>query len=93
MSIKWEKVTKSDLNIIHEIAKRAVDIAEKGGYKIDYMTMEMDITACHISNPLRLNELLSANNGDFGHDVFGIRKYIDRDTGKLKDCFSPRYSI
>lgn len=90
--IEWEKLTKEDLTIIRKITKRAVEIAKKQGYEINYQTMEMDISACHISNPLKLQELLSADDGNFGHDVFGIRKYINRETGELTDCFLPRYS-
>ena len=53
----------------------------------------MDITACHLNGcPLRLEELLNANDASFGHDVFGIRRYLDRKTGKLTGFFDPRYS-
>lgn len=54
----------------------------------------MDITACHANgNPLRLAELLKADDGNFGHDVFGIRRFIDRTTGRLMGHFRPRYSV
>lgn len=53
----------------------------------------MDIRACHANGtPLRLEELLRADDGNFGHDVFGIRRYIDRTTGQLTDCFLPRFT-
>ena len=55
--------------------------------------LQMDITACHCNGtPLRLVELLAAEESDFNHDVAGICKHINRRTGKLTDCFSPRYS-
>ena len=74
------------------ITTRAVALAKKAGYEMDYQTMEMDISACHISNPLRLADLLAGDDSNFGHDVLGIRKYINRETGELTDCFSPRFS-
>ena len=40
-----------------------------------------------------LKNLLSFDNGSFGHDVFGIDKYMNRDTHKLTDCFLPRCSM
>lgn len=87
------KVTAQEALLISKIAKRAVRLAKK--YKVDYdfMTADMDITACHANGcPLRLGELLNTDDGNFGHDVFGIRRYIDRETGKLKltNCFLPR---
>ena len=52
----------------------------------------MDVLAAHLNgNPLRLRDLLAAESGDFMHDVFGIRAHLDRKTGKLGDCFSPRF--
>ncbi len=53
----------------------------------------MDITAAHRNGcPLKLDELLKAEDFDFAHDVFGIRRYINRKTGKLENCFLPRFS-
>jgi hypothetical protein len=53
----------------------------------------MDITACHLNGcPLRLGELLGADDANFAHDVFGIRRHLNRETGKLEDCFCPRYA-
>ena len=52
----------------------------------------MDVTATHNQGaPLQLRQLLAADDGDFAHDVFGIRRWLDRDTGKLAGCFTPRY--
>ena len=56
-------------------------------------TFVMDLTACHANgNPLRLAELLAADDGNFAHDIFGINRHLNRQTGELMDCFSPRYS-
>jgi hypothetical protein len=90
MNIAWEKLNNADLSLIHEITKRYVKMT---GNRINQMTVEMDISACHISgNPLDLERLLSAKDFDFIHDIGGIRVSIDRETGKLMNCFDPRYS-
>jgi len=76
-----------------KVAKRAVAMAKKLGVAYKQMDAVMDIDACHSNgNPLRLAELLNADRTNFAHDVFGIRANIDRTTGKLQNCFSPRYS-
>ena len=90
MNIAWEKLNNVDLSLIHEITKRYVKMT---GNRINQMTVEMDISACHISgNPLDLEGLLNAEDFDFIHDIGGIRVNIDRETGELKNCFYPRYS-
>lgn len=87
------KVTRDEHKTITNIAQRANAMAKEVG--IDYPVLEahMDISACHANGcPLKLTELASADNFNFAHDVFGIRRHIDRETGQLQDCFSPRFS-
>ena len=85
--------SKQEARTISAIAQRAVAIAATAGFKYEFMDADMDITACHVNgNPLRLDELLAADEFNFAHDVFGIRRHIDRETGKLGNCFSPRFS-
>jgi len=90
--IEWEKLKKEERPTITKIVKRAVKMIEGLGYKADYITLEMDLSACHIYNPLRLEELLTTDNFNFAHDIFGIRQHINRETGKLTGCFLPRFS-
>lgn len=60
----------------------------------DYMSTNMDITAVHANgNPLDLQKLLTFDDFSFAHDVFGISRHIDRNTGKLMNCFLPRCSV
>jgi hypothetical protein len=85
-------VTAQEALLISKIARRAVRLAKKYEVDYDFMTANMDITACHANGcPLRLGELLNADDGNFGHDVFGIRRHIDRETGKMTSCFLPRF--
>ncbi len=91
MPINWNVSTKDAL-IILKIARRAATLLTGDEYTIQ--DASMDITATHLNGcPLRLQELLDAKDGDFGHDVLGIRRFIDRDTGKIDPgTFSPRFS-
>jgi hypothetical protein len=53
----------------------------------------MDITACHLNGcKLDLAKLLAADDFNFAHDVLGIRRHIDRETGQLMNCFRPRFA-
>ena len=86
--------SKQDIEIESKIGDRAITMAKKLGVKYDKLTALMDIDACHNNgNPLRLTDLLNADDTNFTHDVFGIRANINRTTGKLDNCFVPRYSI
>lgn len=75
----------------HETIARIVDRALMVRRDMDRLSLNMDLTACHANgHPLNLEKLLKAPDFDFAHDVFGIVRHIDRDTGKLTRCFSPR---
>ena len=90
--MEWN-VNTEDMTLISQIADRFAEIAEKQNSKINKLAIDMDITACHCNgNPLKLKELLGADSFDFTHDVLGIIYNIDRETGELKNCFSPRFS-
>ena len=78
-----------DSDLIGLIAQKA----HKSFHSQTLMDYIMDITAVHCNgNPLRLEDLLAADNLDFAHDVLGIANNLDRKTGKLKNCFVPRFS-
>ena len=90
MKVKFTK-NKKDLEIIHKIVERAMKMDLFSG--TDRLGMEMDISACHANgNPLDLQKLLNADDFNFLHDVGGICYHMDRQTGKLNDCFVPRCS-
>lgn len=75
---------------ISEIAKRANALATS--YDIDYPVlvafMDLDNANKHI--PLDLDKLMQFNEQNFGHDIFGIRRHLNRDTKELENCFLPR---
>ena len=82
--------TKAESQIIGKIADRALrELDSWDRVKIDWM---MDVEACHSNGcPLRLDDLLAADRFNFIHDLAGIAKFLDRNTGKLTRNFSPRF--
>lgn len=90
--VKW-KATAKDQRVISQIAERAVPMMADAFPDYDVEWAQMDVTACHLNGtPLRLNELLAADDVNFGHDIRGIRRFMDRVTGKLDPIFCPRFA-
>jgi hypothetical protein len=92
--IKWGKTTKEEVQTISRIAKRANKIMEREtGDSLDVMSTVMDLEATHTHGcPLKLAELEKADDVNLMHDVLGIARHIDRDTGELTNCFLPRFA-
>jgi hypothetical protein len=91
MSINWA-VSPEDAELIKQIADRGVIMAKGADIDYDFQTIEMDLTAAHANGcPLDLDRFLNADDANFGHDLFGIRRYIDRNTGIIPgNKFWPR---
>lgn len=88
------KTNEAETRLITSIVERTVAISRKSGLNYEKMDCRMDITACHANgNLLNLEKLAAFPDFDFCHDVFGIRRHLDRETGKLQNCFSPRCSV
>jgi hypothetical protein len=83
------------LNPINEqlstISKIAIRAGDEMGVR-DRLSLMMDIEYVHQSNPLRLEDLLNADFGNFAHDISGIINNINRSSQTLDNCFTPRYS-
>lgn len=93
MKIIEFRVSPEEQDIISKITQRAMTLAKKHGVQYEWLTGDMDLCACHCNgNPLDLQRLLDADDSNFAHDVFGIRRHINRDTGELENCFVPRFS-
>lgn len=78
-----------------ELIGKIVEAVCSRDHTFDRMTTCMDLTACHMNgNPLKLEEMLKhVESYDVMHDIVGIGNHINRRTGKLNDCFSPRFSV
>ena len=86
--------TKKELELIGKIVERAMRIPHNDEFEYNHMTCHMDITACHANGtPLNLEALLSADDFNFSHDVFGIARHINRTTGQIEGCFVPRFAL
>lgn len=86
-------VSKEDFPIIARCADRAVDLAASLGVSYTKQEALMDMMATQSNGcPMHWRDLLEADDGNFAHDAFGIRRHINRSTGKLEDCFMPRYN-
>ena len=93
------RATPKERELISLAVSRLNKLVKAGaGLKSDWqgwwLETSMDLTAVHCNGcPLDLQKLVESSNTDFLHDVFGIRQHIDRDTGKLTDCFFPRCAV
>jgi len=80
--------TPEESVLIAEIVLRAKQL----GFQGESLDLAMDIEAVH-SNGCPLDLARWRNDFpdfDFMHDIHGISAHIDRETGKLTDCFCPR---
>jgi hypothetical protein len=85
-------VDKWTQQLILKIADRAAALALTFGVRdIRSFDVMIAVGLAHEQKPLRLQELAEADDGNFGHDVFGILKHMDTDTGELIG-FSPRFT-
>lgn len=85
-------LTMKEMSRVYEIAQRA---HAKYGNLVDRRVSDwaLDITVVHCNDtPLDLDRLLSSDDFNFGHDVLGIMKNLDRDNGKLMNFFLPRFA-
>lgn len=84
-------VSAADARLIGQIVDRAEMQARRNKVPFDRQTVMMDLTATHANDcRLDLAHLLAFPDFDFSHDVWGIARHLDRDTGQLRDCFLPR---
>ena len=77
-----------------EVAVAAiVDAVAQWMPQADRITMHMDLIACHTHGcQLDLAKMIAANRSDLIHDIVGINRHLDRETGELRDCFLPRFA-
>ena len=85
------RTSRQESELIIMIAERA--LAMSRSYSVQYSNIQAGTITCHLNaNPLNLRELLDADDYNFAHDIFGIRRHLDRNTGELTGGFRPRFS-
>lgn len=88
-TINFTPANTREARAMSRIAQRAAALFPH----TETMMWHMDIAAAHLNGcPLRLEELADADNFNFAHDVLGINRHLNRETGELQDCFLPRYA-
>jgi len=93
LKVKQSKI--EGLMLISEIAKRAHKNFEQyigSDLQITVLDIIMDIETTNKTIPLDLSRLLAAPEADFNHDIIGIIQNLNRETGEIENCFSPRYT-
>lgn len=86
MPVKFAVPTEEEQKYVDAIIKRAQDTLRE----ISALDLGMDLLAVHKTNPLDLKILSEFPDLDFAHDIYGIMHYLNRKTGQLTKCFSPR---
>ena len=99
------ELTLTDCKLISKIANRAMKMfdgsqekqtelirtcSEYSGYNNKKMDFMIDLEK--VNCDLDLQALLDADDLNFAHDIAGINRHLDHDTGELKDCFWPRFA-
>lgn len=83
-TIKFAKFDEGEMDCVRAIMQRARD------EEFHTETLLMDLAAVHHHHPLQLEELATVDNLTFRHDIHGILRHMNRETGELGDCFVPR---
>lgn len=86
-------VSLANARLVRRIVERAVRDSLIRENEKEKLSLAMDLEATH-ANGCRMDfaRLLGADAFNFAHDVAGIRRHIDRRTGRLRDCFVPRFA-
>lgn len=86
--VKTPPISQSEFAVIDAIVHRALvffpDREERD--------VKMDLVATHLAVPLRLDDLLAADDFNFVHDIVGIERHLDRRTFLMRDHFRPRHT-
>lgn len=95
MSLQFTQSGK-EIGTIYKIADRALALFGADNFSSAAemkLHIRMDVSACHASGcPLRLDDLLAADDFNFMHDIAGIDRHLNRETGELEGFFRPRFA-
>lgn len=84
--IPYDSLTNTNMDLIDKCVDRAAPLLPS----LLRYDIELSLTKAHNYNPLDLESLLGSRNNDFAHDVAGIVRHVDHETGKLMNIFCPR---
>lgn len=91
-------VSKAEAKLVGKIVARAEEMLKRDQPTLTKAESDawcrevtMDLMACHANGcPMDFQKLLGADDFNFAHDVWGIRRKLNRTTGELEDFFLPR---
>jgi len=93
MSLNWV-VSAQKTEILSRIASRVLGHAREQRLTIYleaiYVMRDLGLVINHSGHILDLDRLLKFSDLDFEHDIRGIHNNLNRNTGKLENCFLPR---
>ena len=92
MAIEFATFVGTEEDAVSAIVDRAHRLFVDMGIKRTRLDVRMDISAVHAKCPLRLHDLLAADDFNFTHDIGGIYRHLNRESGELEDCFVPRFA-
>lgn len=79
----------NELQLLTAIAER---YEQMDVFAEDRMTTVMDLEVTQKQFPEgNLEVLLNLSDGDFAHDLFGIKRHINRREMMVEGCFVPRF--
>jgi hypothetical protein len=86
-------ISRAEAVLIERIVDRYVTEVPETTIE-DQQTITMDLIACHKNAvPLNLERMADWKRFfDIAHDIHGINRHLDRRTGKLLNCFVPRFA-
>ena len=80
---------KERILLYAKIAKRSETLGVGHG---DRWSRFLDIENADHQFNLRLEDFLKADDHNFAHDFIGIQANLNRLTGKIENCFVPRFA-
>lgn len=86
----FKDLSRSTIDVLASITKRAK--RELNDVRVGGVETLCYIAEVHLDQPLRLHDLLDADNFNFAHDVLGILRHWDHEQRVMRDCFRPRYT-
>jgi hypothetical protein len=86
-------IDRAELLVIEAIVTRVWPILEEMDWT-EPMELTATLVACHLNGcRLRLRDMLAGDDRDVFHDIGGIARNIDRQTGTLLNDFVPRFAV
>lgn len=89
--VNFADLTPTEAQHAHDVVQWAFDRWPDVWHS--HMDLLMDLAAVHHTCPLDFGRMAGAiGTANLAHDVLGIARHLDRRTGKLGDCFVPRFA-